>query len=94
MTTKGPSRKQIIISMNNNNKIKFMASLNAYITNINSTLRNIKSDFMANFVHTKQYSIIITTNKIATPFNLQTIEDYVKNVDYINSSDLGLSCLP
>ena len=50
MTTKGPSRKQIIIPMDIDNKSKFIASLNAHITNINSTLRNIKSDIIANLI--------------------------------------------
>ena len=50
MTTKDPSRKQIIISMNNDNKSKFIASSNVHITNINSMLRNIKSNIMANFI--------------------------------------------
>jgi len=80
--------------MDNNNKIKFIASSNTYITNIKSTLKNIKSDFMADFVHTEQYGIIITTNKIATPSNFQTIENYIKNVGHINSSNLGSPYLP
>jgi len=46
----GPSRKQIIIPMSNDNKSKFIASLNAHITNLNSVLRNIKSGVMADFV--------------------------------------------
>ena len=44
MTMKDPSRKQIIIFIGNNNKAKFIASLSLQITNINSVLRNIKSD--------------------------------------------------
>jgi len=50
MMIKCPSRKQIIIPMDNNNKSKFIASSNTHITNINSTLINIKSDIMADFV--------------------------------------------
>ena len=50
MTTKSSSRKQIIIPIGNYNKSKFIASLNLYITNLNSTLRNIKSEVIANFI--------------------------------------------
>jgi len=50
ITTKGSSRKQIIISMNNDNKSKFIAFLNLHITNLNSVLRNIKSEIIADFI--------------------------------------------
>lgn len=89
MITKGPLRKQIIILMDNNNKSKFIDFSSVHITNINNTLRNIKSDIMADFVRTDQYGIIITMNKIASMLDLQTIENYIKNVDYMNSKDIG-----
>ena len=38
--------------------------------------------------------IIITTNKVATPLNLQTIEWYVKNVSYINVDNIETPKLP
>ena len=38
MTTKGPSRKQIIVPMSNNNTNKFMTTLSKYVTNLNWTL--------------------------------------------------------
>ena len=91
---KDPSGKQIIIPIGNNNKARFMASLSLQITNINSVLRNIKSDVMADFVWAEQLGIIITMNKVALPLDLQTIENYVKNVDYINFNDIKMSCLP
>ena len=50
MTTKGPSRKQIIVLMNSDNKIKFVAKSSAHINNINQALKNIKLDIKANFV--------------------------------------------
>jgi len=75
--------------MDNNNKSKFIDFSSVHITNINNTLRNIKSDIMADFVRTDQYGIIITMNKIASMLDLQTIENYIKNVDYMNSKDIG-----
>jgi len=48
--TKEPSRYQIIIPMDNDNISKFMSSLSKHIVNINSSLKNIKSDMLANFV--------------------------------------------
>ena len=94
MAMKDPSRKQIIIPIGNNNKVRFMASLSLQITNINSVLRNIKLDVMADFVWAEQLGIIITMNKVALPLDLQTIENYVKNIDYINFNNIKMSCLP
>jgi len=48
--TKSLSRKQVIILMNNNNKMKFIEDSSNYITNLNRTLKNIKSETMVNFV--------------------------------------------
>ena len=49
--TKGPSRKQIIITMNNVDKDNFIRNSNAHVTNMNRPLKNIKTDIMVNFVH-------------------------------------------
>ena len=91
--TKGPSRKQIIVLISNDNKSKFIASLSAYITNLNSVLRNIKSDVMADFVQANQHGIIIIMNKVALPLDIQTIENYIKNINHINSNNMGTSHL-
>ena len=50
MTTKGLLRKQIIVLMSNNNKVKFMKDLNTHTVNINRVLKNIKSEVIADFV--------------------------------------------
>jgi len=50
MTTKGPSKKQVIVPMNEENKKNFMEKSNVHVTNINRTLKNIKSEVMVNFV--------------------------------------------
>lgn len=50
MTTKGSSRRQIIVFVSNNNSLKFIWLFSLYIANLNRALKNIKSDIMANFV--------------------------------------------
>ena len=50
MTIKGPSRKQVIVSMNDDNKKLFMGKSSSHISNINRALKNIKSDIMVNFI--------------------------------------------
>ena len=42
MITKEPSKKQVIVPMNNDNKTQFIKDSSAHITNINRALRNIK----------------------------------------------------
>ncbi len=86
MTTKEPSRKQVIISISNNNKAKFMEFSSLYITNLNRNLKNIKSDILTGFVYINQADITIVTNKVALSLDLQTIEKYIKNANYIDSN--------
>ena len=50
MTMKDFSKKQIIILMSNNNKSKPIITSSLYITNLNRTLKNIKSNVIADFV--------------------------------------------
>ena len=50
MTTKSPSRKQIIVFMSNENKSRFIESPSDYITNINKALKNVKSKVVADFI--------------------------------------------
>jgi len=80
MMTKGPSHKQVIISMNNNSTIGFIKDSSTYVININRILKNIKSSTMADFICINSKSIIITTNNIASLSDLQAIEQYVKSI--------------
>jgi len=89
MTTKCPSRKQVIVSISNYNKAKFMESSSTHITNLNRALKNIKSEVMADFVYMNQTGIIIVTNKVTSSFNLQTIKKYVKNANLIDSNEVN-----
>jgi len=50
MTTKGLSRKQVIVLINGDNKKNFMEESSSYVTNMNSILKNIKLDVMIDFV--------------------------------------------
>ena len=70
MTTREPSRKQIIIPMNNKNKLQFIKNLSSHIANINRILKNIKSKIVADFNRVANSGIIITTNKVAAPLDL------------------------
>jgi len=51
MTTKGLSKKHVIVPMSNNNKMKFIEDSSVHVTNINRALKNIKLEVMTNFIH-------------------------------------------
>jgi len=50
MTTKGPSRKQVIIPMSGDNINSFMKSSSLHVANINRLLYNTKSDVLARYI--------------------------------------------
>ena len=91
MTAKDPSRKQIIVPISNENKAKFIKESSVHITNLNRALTNIKSEVMADFVHSDQAYITTITNKVAFSLDLQMIEKYVKNVNSININKFNIS---
>ena len=88
MTIKGPSQKQIIVPINKDNANKFMASASNHIANINKALKNIKLDVLADYVQQESTGVTIIIYKVASPSNLQTIENVVKNMENINSKDI------
>ena len=49
------------------------------MTSINHTLKTIKSNTIANFIHIDSKGIVITTNNISSGSDLQEIEKYAKN---------------
>jgi len=85
MTTKSPSRKQIIISMSNDNISNFMKNSLLHTTNINRTLRNAKSEVLVDFIHSNPLGIMIVTNKVSLRSDLQLIEKYVKSSNDIDA---------
>ena len=84
-TTKGPSRKHIIIPMSSDNTTVFMKNSLLNVANINRELRNAKTDILTDYVHSDNMGITIITNKVAQPSDLSIIDQYVKNVNDINA---------
>ena len=50
MTTKGLSKKQIIVLLNNANKRNFIKKSSVHITSINRALKNIKTEVIVDFI--------------------------------------------
>ena len=85
MTTKGPSRKQVIIPMSGKNVNSFMKSSSLHVANINRLLHNAKSDVLVNYIWSDNTGITVITNKVAQQSNMSIINQYVKNSNDINS---------
>ena len=93
MTTKSLLYKQVIVPMNNKTTKKYLKDSNTYIISINQALKSIKSNVMADFIHIDDKGIVISTNNVANPSDLQEIKKYIKNslntdIDQISSSRL------
>ena len=65
--------------MNSENANNFIKESRSYVTNINRTLKNIKSEVMADFIHMENSGLVIMTNKVTSALDLQTIKKYIKN---------------
>ena len=50
MTTKGPSRKQVIIFMSRENINSFMKSSSLHVANLNRLLHNAKSEVLTDYI--------------------------------------------
>ena len=94
MTTKGLSRKQVIIPMGGDNVISFMKNSSLHMANLNRTLRNSKSEVLVNYIQPENSGISVITNKVALQSNLSIIDNYVKSSNDINSLQVEEPCLP
>ena len=94
ITTRGPSRKKVIILMAKYNTELIVNLAYNHISNINKCLKNSKSDIVTDFIHITNNGIIITTNKPANDLNLSIIEKYLKNIKNVVLDLIESLCLP
>ena len=94
MTTKGPSRKQVIIPMSTDNNTTFTKNSALHVANINRLLKNAKSDVVADFIRSDPNGLVIVTNKVANQSNLQIISQYIRRSEDINKLQVEEPCLP
>ena len=94
MTTKSPSRKQVIIPMSGDNVPFFMKNSSLHVANINRLLQNIKTDILVDYICSDNTGITIITNKVSQQSDMTIIGHYVKNSDDINALQVEDSHLP
>ena len=94
MTTRGQSRREVIIPMAKTNTELIVNSAHIHISNINKCLKNSKSNIFADFIRFNINGIIITTNKPANDLDLSTIKKYLKSVQNVNLDSIESPRLP
>ena len=94
MTTKGLSRKNIIIPMSSENTVTFMRNSLLNIVNINRELQNTKTDILVDYICLDNTGIVVVTNKVTQQSDLSIINRYVKNSNDINPLQVEDSRLP
>jgi len=70
MITKEPSRKQVIISMSEDNVKIIGSNTNFHINSINKLLKKANLNMIVDFIDTEKLSIIITTNQVTSSHNI------------------------
>jgi len=88
MTTKGPSRKQVIIFMVKDNIDKIMKNSSIHMANLNRNLRNAKSKVSVDFIHSNPLGITVVTNSVSVNSVLLIIEKYIKNLENMDSTQI------
>jgi len=94
MTTKCPSRKQVIIPMSRENISNFMKNSSLHMANINRLLCNAKSEVLVNYIRSDPMRVTIITNKISQQSDMLIIDQYVKSSNNINSLQVEELHLP
>jgi len=90
ITSKGLSRKQVIVLISNNNKTKFIIDLNTHIVNINRALKNIKLEVKTNFIWTDQSGLVIVTNKVTAPLIFKLLSNMSRMLTKLRQTMLKL----
>ena len=93
MTTRGQSRREVIIPMAKTSAELIVNSAHIHISNVNKGLKNSKSDTFTDFIQFNVNGIIITTNKPTSDLNLSTIKKYLKNIQNVNPDSIESPCL-
>lgn len=66
-----------------------MNESSAHILNMNKALKSIKSDIAVDFICS-----VVVTNKVVFSSDLQTIKQYIKGTNHINSNNIESLRLP
>jgi len=94
MTTKGPSRKQVIIPMSKENIESFIKNSSFCVSSMNKQLWNAKTEILVNYIQAEPLGITVVTNKVAQSSDLMLIDQYIKNSNDVNTLQVEELRLP
>ena len=83
-TTKGLSRKQVIIPMSKDNVDVFIKNSLLHILSMNQQFWNAKSETLVDYIYAELLGIIVVMNKVAQSSDLMLINQYIKNSNEVN----------
>jgi len=87
MTTKGLSRKHILVPLNDPDKDMIFSRVNEHIALINSLLKSHKSRVSVDCFRASWNGVTITTNSVAASSDLSLIEQYFKGLKDLISTN-------
>jgi len=93
-TTKGPSRKQVIIPMSKENVKSFIKNSSFHVSSMNKQLQNAKTEILVDFIQAELLGITVVTNKVAQSSDLMLINQYIKNSNDVNALQVEEPRLP
>jgi len=79
--------------MNDKTAKKYLKDSDIYIVSINHALKSIKSNVMANFIYIDDKGIVISTNNVTNPSDLQKIKKYIRNSLNVDADQISFSRL-
>jgi len=85
MTTKGPSRKHVLVLMVEENRSTILQTTDIHVDALNRQLKNVKSDITIDCIRPLWNGITLTTNKVVRASNLMVLEKYLKNINHDNN---------
>jgi len=88
MTTKGLSKKQIIVLISEVNINNILTLVNKHVANTKRALKNIKSNILVDFIYLDKLGITIVSILVALQLDLLVMERYVKSINNISSDDV------
>ena len=94
MTTKGPSRKQVIIPMSKENIESFIKNSSFRVSSMNKQLWNAKTEILIDYIWAELLGITVVTNKVAQSSDLMLIDQYIKNSNDVNTLQVEELRLP
>ena len=94
MTTKGLSRKQVIVPMSSENVLSFMKNSSLHVANINRLLYNAKSDVLVDYICSDNTGIMVIISKVTQQSDMAIIDQYIKSSNDIDSLQVEEPRLP